>query len=463
MENSKKINFIILFVYLFITIFALFHHEIWRDEAQAWCLVRDLNFFEIVNNIKIEGHPCIWYLILFPLTRLHLPVESMQILSLLFVFVSVIFFIFKSPFNYFQKILIVFSAGMLYYLPIIARSYSLIPILIFICAYFYPKRFDKPYMYLLPILLLSHVHLYMLGFCIVCYCIYIYEIKNKLTLKNLIPVSLLFINFVFIGCLFLYSMSRNYAFTDEVRNFLGIFGAIKLVSKAFFYKIFVYINFLRKYDNVLSVLIFYPGVGLILYSLFKSDKKIFLICFFSIIYIFLVYGYIFFNGVLYQKIFLIMLILIFGMWNTKHNVAGKTGFYILFLISLIISPLVVFEEIKFNFAGSKEIAQYIRKNLNGENTFIAVGNPYLYSSLSAYLPDKKFYNVMSQSYISFYTYQKSEMDKSEEYPENAKYSIVQEDIKIPKDSGIEKLFDSDKANLSSNTQREVFSIYYAKE
>ena len=82
MENSKKINFIILFVYLFITIFALFHHEIWRDEAQAWCLVRDLNFFEIVNNIKIEGHPCIWYLILFPLTRLHLPVESMQILSI---------------------------------------------------------------------------------------------------------------------------------------------------------------------------------------------------------------------------------------------------------------------------------------------------------------------------------------------------------------------------------------------
>jgi len=46
--------------------FAIFHHEIWRDEAQVWCIVRNVNLSEIFQITKIEGHPMLWYLLVLP-------------------------------------------------------------------------------------------------------------------------------------------------------------------------------------------------------------------------------------------------------------------------------------------------------------------------------------------------------------------------------------------------------------
>ena len=167
METSKKFNWILIIVYLLITLTALLFHEIWRDEAQAWCIVRDLGFIDIYNMVRVEGHPMLWYLILMPFAKLGLPIISMQFINWLIVFASVIFFIFKSPFNYLQKILVTFSAGMIYFLPVIARNYTLIPILIFLLAYFYPKRTERPYLYSILIILLSQTHILMLGFSLI--------------------------------------------------------------------------------------------------------------------------------------------------------------------------------------------------------------------------------------------------------------------------------------------------------
>ena len=56
----------------------------WRDELQAWLLVRDsTNLISLSENLKYEGHPGLWYFILFPLTRFSSNPSSMQILHLL--------------------------------------------------------------------------------------------------------------------------------------------------------------------------------------------------------------------------------------------------------------------------------------------------------------------------------------------------------------------------------------------
>ena len=45
-------------VYALVLSFALFHHEMWCDEIQAWLLARDsANVFELFRNLKYEGHP----------------------------------------------------------------------------------------------------------------------------------------------------------------------------------------------------------------------------------------------------------------------------------------------------------------------------------------------------------------------------------------------------------------------
>ena len=121
---KNKGNLIILILWFLIVFVTAFNHEIWRDEAQVWCIVRDLNFLEAFNTARIEGHPFLWYLLVMPFAKMGLPVEIMQIIGGMFVFASVIFLVCKAPFNYFEKIIIVFSAGMIYYLPVIVRNYA---------------------------------------------------------------------------------------------------------------------------------------------------------------------------------------------------------------------------------------------------------------------------------------------------------------------------------------------------
>ena len=136
----KKYNWFLIIIWVFAVAFCAFNHEIWRDEAQVWCIVRDLNFIDAFNVARSEGHPFLWYLFVMPFAKCGLPVESMQLLSFLFVFISVAFFVIKSPFDSFQKTIICLSAGMLYYLPVVSRNYALIPLIVFLLAYFFNKK-----------------------------------------------------------------------------------------------------------------------------------------------------------------------------------------------------------------------------------------------------------------------------------------------------------------------------------
>src|SRR5690349_8080021 len=48
----------------------VYHHEIWLDEAHHWLLARDSDSFSnLVYHARYDGHPLLWNLILFALTR----------------------------------------------------------------------------------------------------------------------------------------------------------------------------------------------------------------------------------------------------------------------------------------------------------------------------------------------------------------------------------------------------------
>ena len=105
------------------------HHEIWVDEAQVWLLVKHLNIFELFNHLVNEGHPSFFYLLIMPFAKIGLPILAMQIVCWLSMVASVFLLLEYSPFNKFTKFAIIMSAGFLYYLPVMARSYSIIPLL----------------------------------------------------------------------------------------------------------------------------------------------------------------------------------------------------------------------------------------------------------------------------------------------------------------------------------------------
>ena len=58
-------------------------HEPWRDEWQAWLLARDSPSLKaLLYNMRYEGHPPTWHVVLFALSRVTRSVVALQALQL---------------------------------------------------------------------------------------------------------------------------------------------------------------------------------------------------------------------------------------------------------------------------------------------------------------------------------------------------------------------------------------------
>jgi hypothetical protein len=70
-------------VFLVFAGYGTFQHEMWRDEMQAWLIARDsASPFAVIASAQYEGHPALWFLLLWPVTRLSANPAAMQILNL---------------------------------------------------------------------------------------------------------------------------------------------------------------------------------------------------------------------------------------------------------------------------------------------------------------------------------------------------------------------------------------------
>lgn len=125
-KKNKHYALGLAFLFLGVSAFTASHHEMWRDEIQAWLIARDSgSVFELFAHLKYEGHPGLWHLCLMPLTRItHSPV-IMQVFHLLIAGIVVYLFVRYAPFNLLQKFLFCFGYFVLYEYAILARNYAL--------------------------------------------------------------------------------------------------------------------------------------------------------------------------------------------------------------------------------------------------------------------------------------------------------------------------------------------------
>ena len=74
------------------------HHEMWRDEIQAWLLARDsLSPLELLHNIRYEGHPGLWHLILWPIAQCTGNPIGMQVAHVLIAGASALILLRRAP------------------------------------------------------------------------------------------------------------------------------------------------------------------------------------------------------------------------------------------------------------------------------------------------------------------------------------------------------------------------------
>lgn len=155
--SQYKKTIVLTTMFFFASMWMVPHHEMWRDELQAWLLARDSHTVtELFQNLKYEGHPALWHLLLMPLTRVFQSPISMQYFNLLISTASVYILGRCSPFSWPQKILIAFGYYIFYEYGTIARNYSLGVLLAFTVCALFPLRKERPFAVAIALVLLGN-------------------------------------------------------------------------------------------------------------------------------------------------------------------------------------------------------------------------------------------------------------------------------------------------------------------
>lgn len=427
-EDRKDIFEIgILLFFTAVTAFSAWHHEYWRDEAQAWCLVRDLSVGEIFAQLKVEGHPVLWFLVIMPFAKMGLPIEALSIITLGIMVVAAYVLLKKAPFPYWMKTLILFSSVMLYYNSVITRIYALIVLIAFCIAALYEKRFEKPFWYCFFIFLLCQTHIVMAGLAIMLWLVYTEEILEKKKDKKCwwcslqIPFSLLLV------VLELKGNGRTSAkgvlevfFSDiiaSVREMLKqLKFSIELASGVeitsvwflFFFAVVIVcgIYFFKSYWR--EILIISGGIG----------AQIFIAAF---IY-----------ATIRQRAILVFLTVIFGYWIClqrkkelrecvkEKNVEIWMRRYLVSLmlilgcISFYTTYLGMVDDYRRSYSGVKEIAEYVDENLP-ENAVIVSNVSTNITGVSGYNSEIRLWDPASNSFFSYVHWGKDGFDFCESY------------------------------------------------
>jgi len=129
-------------IFLLVGAFTAAHHEMWRDEIQAWLLARDSSsLIDLFRNLKYEGHPGLWHICLMPLSRITKSPVIMQVFHLLIAATTVYLFARYAPFNSLQKFLFAFGYFPLYEYAIVCRKYALGVLLICLFCILFQHRY----------------------------------------------------------------------------------------------------------------------------------------------------------------------------------------------------------------------------------------------------------------------------------------------------------------------------------
>ena len=417
--EKENIFFVIstFIIYMLIICVSSMFHEAWADEAQAWLIARDLSPWGIIKQMRFEGHSCMWHFMLLPFAKLGLPFDWIKIIPIISAGITGYLVLKKSPFNRLTKLCILFSSTFLYYMPVIVRPYSLLPLMITIISIMNKDKRKYQILYGVVLAVIANIHILMLPFAGMLFLYnygkdFIYQRKNwsKETKKKILIGSLIAI----LGMIFIVAQAVAGYFCSIVRN--------TPVNPNFFESFSVIINdIIRyimgeeyiKYAYIISLSV----IVCILVHSFGVSRWHGAIFFVELIGFFAVMLFIW-NSVLNQRAAIIFLLFYYYAWNYRYDInkiilENKKHKLIIsnitMVILLVISMLslkntykLILDEIRMAYSPAKEMAKYIDENIEKESVFLSKNSLYVVNVI-AYLNDNKhiFYEVLNDRTFTY--------------------------------------------------------------
>jgi hypothetical protein len=154
-------DFAVFVLYVLTVCVAVFYYLPWVDEARGWMIARDYDVCPLIfRALRYEGHPALWYLLLWLPAHLHMPYVLINWLSAAIASIGIYIFLRYSPFSFYLRALIPFGFFLGFQYAVVARSYVLFPLLGFTAAHLYRQRSSNPIAMAAVLSLLANVSIH---------------------------------------------------------------------------------------------------------------------------------------------------------------------------------------------------------------------------------------------------------------------------------------------------------------
>ncbi|MFM2048141.1 MAG: hypothetical protein RI955_689 [Bacteroidota bacterium] len=388
LELALKILSSILFLVLSFVLF--YFHEPWRDELQAFSLVRNSHSIsELYQMVRYEGHPLGWYILQKGVYFFNPNFITIRFVHWSLAAIGVIILIWKAPFPIIYRILIPFGYFFTYEYSAIARNYGIaIPFYMLLCILFSRKKYLL-FGFIAAITMQFSLYSFIISFSVSIF--YFFHHKQQ---KNIAWYA--GILFTLIG-IFLFTLSVNTP--DDIGTSPGwnlnpdrYTAAFSVIANAFFtvfkfdihfwnnsfFQTFLNYDFTQAVQFVLSIFIF----GWMIKTLSKNKISLYIFITGTAIMMFFMaakyHGSVRHHGHLY-----VLFLMTLWIGNTiQSNVlqpfyfSKKTKsfilffpekygskFFILVLVLQIVGSLqATYFEIKYPFSDSQQVAKFLQKN-----------------------------------------------------------------------------------------------------
>ncbi len=154
-------DFGVLGLWIVVVSFTIQYHEKWADEAQAWLIARDLSLRTIwFHELRYEGSPGLWHTILWVAQHVfHAKYSALGYIGMAGATAGAAMLIFKAPFPRIIRWPLAFTYFMVYQYAVIARPYTLLPLLAFAAAMLF-KDIKHPERLTVVLVLLANLSLH---------------------------------------------------------------------------------------------------------------------------------------------------------------------------------------------------------------------------------------------------------------------------------------------------------------
>lgn len=120
-------------------------HEMWRDEVHAWqAVVAADSLVDLASNVRTEGHPGLWFAVLYPVSRVTSDPGAMQLVHLAIALAVAAVVLLAAPLPIGWRVLFVAGYFPLYEYCAISRNYAVGALLLFVFCGLFGTRSKRP-------------------------------------------------------------------------------------------------------------------------------------------------------------------------------------------------------------------------------------------------------------------------------------------------------------------------------